>query len=176
MDELELVIPTKGLKEAANAYKKEHFDNGEYVLHGSALFDKMDSYDDWLVLNQDNSAESTVHDNWVVADTFFAVRKEDGKIIGMIDFRHRLNDFLKTYGGHIGYGVRPTERKKGYATQMLKMVLEHAKENGLDKVMLTCYEDNEASRRTIEKCNGLLEKFSFYTDGRKMRVYWIHLS
>lgn len=116
----------------------------------------MGSYDDWLKLIQDNSAESTVRDKWVIATTFFIGRKEDGKIIGMIDFRHRLNEFLQNYGGHIGYGVRPSERKKGYATQMLKMVFERAKAMGVEKVMLTCYEENETSRRTIEKCNGIL--------------------
>jgi predicted acetyltransferase len=91
----------------------------------------------------------------------------------MIDIRHSLNEFLSKYGGHIGYGVRPSERNKGYATQMLRMALQYLKQIGLTKVMLACYQENVASRRTIEKCNGVLEREFLHSDGKTVQVFWI---
>lgn len=92
----------------------------------------------------------------------------------MIDIRHSLNDFLCNYG-HIGYGVRPSERKKGYATQMLKMALDYARQIRLSKVMLACYKDNEASSKIIQKCNGIFEKEILHPNGKIIQVYWITL-
>lgn len=121
----------------AYEYKQEHLRNGEHELHGSALLGNL-NYDEWLELVENNSDEKTVRSDWVVSSTFFAVRKSDSKIVGIIDIRHYLNDFLKNYGGHIGYAVRPTERHKGYATQMLEQGLEYCKTIGLERVMLCC--------------------------------------
>lgn len=174
MNDLELIKPTKAFEEAAFEYKKEHFDIGEYELHGSALLGKIELYDDWLKMLEENSNEKTVHSDWVVASTFFAIRKSDQKIIGLIDIRHGLNDFLRNYG-HIGYGVRPSERKKGYATQMLKMALDYARQIRLSKVMLACYKDNEASSKVIQKCNGIFEKDILHPNGKIVQVYWITL-
>jgi len=171
MDEIELVIPNKKLEIGALEYKKEHFHNGEDEMHGSALFDKTNSYDDWLIQLKNNSDETTVNSKWVVSTTFFAVRKCDGKI----DIRHTLNEFLKEYGGNIGYGVRPSERKKGYATEILKMALEYCKKLDLKKVMLACYKENEASSKTITKCGCILEKEFMYTDKKIVQTFWIAL-
>lgn len=92
----------------------------------------------------------------------------------MIDIRHHLNNpFLTEFGGHIGYAVRPSERKKGYATQMLKMALEYAKSLGITKIMLGCYSDNTASVETIGNCGGILTESKLYTDGKPMNIYWI---
>lgn len=174
MGHLIFVKPTLEWEQAALNYKQEHILHNEAEIHGSALLDSM-PYRQWLKLVEDNSNETTVHDNWVVASTFFVVRKCDNKIIGMVDIRHYLNDFLANYGGHIGYGVRPTERKKGYATQILNFALKYAKSVGLTKVMLACYKDNIASRKTILKCNGKFEHEFIYTDGKSVQVFWISL-
>ncbi|MDF2479475.1 MAG: hypothetical protein K0S24_4958 [Sphingobacterium sp.] len=85
------------------------------------------------------------------------------------------NVFLTQYGGHIGYAVRPSERKKGYAIKMLTMALEYAKSLGLQKVMLGCYSNNVASIKTITKCGGVLTKSKPYADGTPMNVYWVSL-
>lgn len=151
MDQLILLKPIATYKDEAEAFKQEFFDCGESIINGSALFDQME-YEEWLENTTRNSNPDTVRPDWVVADTFFAARQSDNKMIGMIDIRHNLNhEFLTQYGGHIGYAVRPSERKKGYATQMLLMALMYAKSLGLHKVMLGCYADNIASIRTIEK-------------------------
>jgi len=173
MNEIELLLPNKELESAALEYKREHFDNQEYEMHGSSLFDHTHSYDGWLERLKNNSNEQTVNPDWVVSTTFFALRKCDNKIIGMIDIRHTLNQYLNLYGGNIGYGVRPSERKKGYATEILKLALKYCKQLGLQKVMLVCYKDNEASRKTIINCGSVLEKEFVYTDGRIVQKFWV---
>lgn len=162
------------MKAQALAYIREHRAQGECELHGGALLGSM-SYEDWLVLTEENAQASTVHANWVVADTYFVVRGADQRIIGMVDIRHSLNDFLASYGGHIGYGVRPSERRKGYATAILRMALEYAKRLGLKRVMLACYADNVASRKTILRCGGVLERECTQEDGKTVQFFGIAL-
>jgi predicted acetyltransferase len=175
MSELELRLPTLQHKQEAEHFKNDFFEVEENLIYGSALFDKME-YEKWLVQNTNNRHESTVGSNWVVATTFFAVRKRDQKIVGMIDIRHNLkHDFLSQYGGHIGYSVRPGERKKGYATEMLKEGLEYVKSLNIEKVMVSCYADNIPSIKTIEKFNGVLSEVKPYPDGKLINIYWINL-
>ena len=175
MNEILLVSPNKAMEAAALDYRREHFENHEFELHGSSLLDTTNSYDAWLKQLSDNSNEETVNPDWVVSSTFFAVRKSDRKIIGMVDIRHHLNEFLSTSGGHIGYGIRPSERNRGYASKILNMALLYCKELDLSKVMLACYKDNVASSRTIVKCGGILHKEFFNADGKIVQIYWISL-
>ncbi len=175
MERLILVRPTPGHRGQAEDYRAEHTLAGEAHLHGSAMLDQME-YGAWLEQVRDNNDPKTARTGWVSADTFFAVRKTDGRLIGMVDIRHTLNEFLAAYGGHIGYGVRPSERRKGYATEILRLALGHAKEPlGLPRVMISCNQDNEGSRRTILACGGRLERAFTHTDGHRVEVYWIAL-
>ncbi len=185
MSELELQLPTAEHKKAAENFKNEFFKNLETVINGSALFDQME-YEPWLEHNIKNRQKSTVDPNWVPATTFFAVRKQDCKIVGMIDIRHNLkNEFLAQYGGHIGFSVRPSERKKGYGTEILKMGIEYAKSLGIKKMMLGCFSDNLPSIRTIVKCGGILKDTKLYSGGQLLKIhemqeklvniYWIDL-
>jgi predicted acetyltransferase len=156
MEENELQFPGTRHEERAEEFKREFFVHNESCINSSALLDQM-PYREWLSNTVRNSHAETVRKDWVVATTFFAVRKRDDRIVGMIDIRHSLdNAFLSQYGGHIGYAVRPSERRKGYATGMLHMALSYAKSLGLRKVMLGCYANNVASIKTIEKCGGIL--------------------
>lgn len=111
----------------------------------------------------------------MVASTFFVVDKTRDKIIGIIDIRHELNDFLSSYSGHIGYGVRPSERRKGFATKMVPLAFEFCKSINLNKVMLACYKDNVASSKTITNNGGILEREFSHSDGKIVQVYWIVL-
>ena len=147
---IKLVRPTIELKSEALDYRQEHFDNNELIINGSELFDKINSYEEWLEKVNNNSKIETVDPNWVLTDTFFAIREEDNKIIGIIDLRHTLNEFLKDFGNS-GYSVRPSERKKGYATEILRLLLKYAKEIGLKELHLSVERDNIPSIKIIVK-------------------------
>lgn len=98
---------------------------------------------------------------------------EGDKFIGRVSIRHFLNEKLKNVGGHIGYSIRPTEREKGYGSLILKLVLPKAKGMGLDKVMVTCSKDNIASKKIIEKNQGMLDSEGIGDKGEPLLRFWI---
>jgi len=147
----------------------------ECSIPGSRGLHHYDKYEEWLWLVK----ECEKPDNTLLgvqASTYFAVRNSDGEVVGCIELRHTLNEALAVSGGHIGFSVVPTERRKGYATQMLKQMLAEAKRIGLDKVLLTCDIDNIGSYKTIEACGGKREQdVPFVLDGEQYYKYWITL-
>ena len=102
---------------------------------------------------------------------------EDEAYIGRISVRHVLNDKLQAGGGHIGYEVRPSKRRRGYGLKMLKQVLPKTKELGIAKVLITCDSTNIASKKIIERCGGVLENEveTGIEKPSKLR-YWINLA
>ena len=162
--------PIKEYEAEALAFKKEFIDNGEQTINGSELLDQMDSYDEWLKSVSDNTSPETVNPSWVVTDTYFAF-DESNRLVGIIDLRHNLNDFLKDFGNS-GYSVRPSERRKGYATEMLRLIIERAAEIGLGKLQLSVERTNEPSVKTILKNGGKYER-SFTFEGEEADVYMI---
>jgi len=118
-------------------------------------------------------ADIMLQKGFVPATLYFLV--DDGKVLGAISFRHQLIPCLLLNGGHIGYGVRPSERGKGYASVMLKLLLQQTNPQNYPKVMLSCDEDNPASAKTIENCGGILQDKVEY-EGVMTRRYWISLN
>lgn len=169
---LKLVRPTLDMKEAALNFKQEFLDNGEKVINGSEMLDNMDSYEKWLESVTRNQFSDTVNPEWVVTDTFFAVDGNE-RIVGIIDLRHTLNEFLKDFGNS-GYSVRPSERKKGYATKMLSLVKSVAKQAGMTQLQLSVERDNEPSVKTIVNNGGVYMR-SFEFQGESADVYMIDL-
>ena len=169
---LRLVRPTEEWKEKALDFRQEFFDHHEMVINGSELLDKTERYEDWIQSVTDNMSAETVSPDWVVTDTYFAV-DESGRVVGIIDFRHTLNDFLKDLG-NCGYSVRPSERGKGYATEMLRLLLKTARETGMKELHLSVEKDNVPSVRTIVKNGGVYER-SFAFNGEEADVYRILL-
>ena len=169
---IKLKRPVKEYENEALAFKQEFIDNGENTINGSELLDRMESYDEWLKTVTDNISEETVNPSWVVTDTYFAFDDND-RIVGIIDLRHELNDFLKDFGNS-GYSVRPSERRKGYATQMLGLIVKRAEEIGLERLQLSVERTNEPSVKTIIKNNGKYER-SFEFEGEEADVYIINL-
>ena len=106
---------------------------------------------------------------------FFLLDTERNILLGAINIRHYLNDYLLNYGGHIGDGIRPSERGKGYATEMIRLSLSECKKLGLDKVLMVCNKSNIASAKTIIKNGGILENEFTTEDGKTYQRYWIHI-
>lgn len=170
---LKLIRPSKEHEKEALEFKKEFFDNGENTINGSELLDQTDSYESWLQAVTNNASKATVNPEWVVTDTYFAI-DENERIVGVIDFRHELKGFLKDFGNS-GYSIRPSERKKGYATQMLSLILERAKETGLKSFQLSAEKSNTPSIKTIIKNGGKYSR-SFTVNNEEADVYIIDLS
>jgi len=168
---MELVFPTIEHKQAALDYRQEYIDCGETHIHGSSSLLQADSYEKWLEKITWNQNEATP--DWVTGSVYFAV--VDGKIIGTIAVRHYLNDSLMKSGGHIGYGIRPSERRKGYGTKMLALALEKCREFGIEKALVTCDKVNIASAKTAMRNGGVLENEIIEDDGNIVQRYWITL-
>ncbi|MDR1694426.1 MAG: GNAT family N-acetyltransferase [Lactobacillaceae bacterium] len=103
---------------------------------------------------------------------------DEGEFIGQFSLRHYLNDFLFMHGGNIGYVIRPSKRKMGYATKGLGLVLTEARKLGLDKVMISAKEENIGSWKAIEKNGGELDNVTampWDTSGPRFKRYWINL-
>lgn len=105
----------------------------------------------------------------------FLVATVHEEIVGRVSIRYELNDYLRMYGGHVGYAVRPQFRRQGYATQMLRMALVRLAQAGIDNVLVTCDETNIASQKTIESCGGILENIVENPTDPSQRTcrYWI---
>ena len=110
----------------------------------------------------------------VPATTLFALDVERNIFVGAVNIRHELNDYLLSFGGHIGDGVRPTERRKGYATEMIALALEECRSMGIDKVLMTCDKDNIGSAKSIRNNGGVLEN-EVNQNGELVQRYWIDL-
>ena len=168
---MELIFPTAELELAALEYRASHFEFGEKEIHGDAGFDIAESYTAWLNKLKDNL--NIKEGDFVPSTTYFGVK--NGKIVGIIDIRHRLNDSLKKVGGHIGYSIKPSERGKGYATQMLSLALDKCREIGVSKALLTCNKSNIASAKVIMNNAGVLEDEFTDEEGNVVQRYWITL-
>ncbi len=171
-NELVLVRPSAALREAVWEYRQEYLDFGETHINGSCGIARASNYDEWLELVL--SIEKDKLRDGVHASTFFSVRKADRKIIGSTQLRHALTPELEMHGGHIGYGIRPSERKKGYGKQQLLLVLDEARNLKIPKAMIICDKDNIPSAKTAIGCGGILAAENIH-EGITQQIYWIDL-
>lgn len=109
-------------------------------------------------------------------ETFWIAISDTEEIVGGIIFRQQLKGNLINHGGNLGYLIRPLERKNGYGTEMLHLALEKCRENGLEKVLVTCRDTNVASEKVIKKNGGIYEN-NFYDkkSDKNYKRYWIKL-
>ena len=176
MKELKLILPTSADEQEVWGYRKEFLEQGS-SLDGSGGLAEAESFAQWYSKTLANRSEQTVCPGLVPATTFLAV-DADGKLIGMIDIRHRLNEGLLRFGGNIGYSVRPCCRRQGYATQMLALALEECRKMQMQKVLDTCIKENIVSSMTILKYGVVLVNEGEVNDYGEDRIrlrYWITL-
>lgn len=112
-------------------------------------------------------------EGFIENSTYWLINEND-KILGAIDIRHKLTDYLLFRGGHIGYGIRPSERQKGYASLMLSLAMKECKDIGLSKVLITCLKSNLGSAKTILNNGGILESEDI-DNGEIFQRYWIYI-
>ena len=173
-DELELVFPTKEYKKQVEEYLQEFLDNGENEIAGDGSLDRIKDFDKWLEKIQNDLSRNTIDKDRIPATVYLTIRKSDNRIVGNLQIRHFLNEKLLNYGGHIGDSIRPSERRKGYATEQIRLALEKCKELGIDNVLMDCDKSNIASAKSIKNNGGVLEN-EIYVDGVLVQRYWISL-
>ena len=174
---LQLVRPEERYAAQVMQYKEEMLASGD-SLDGCAGLEKVSTYAEWA--DFETRLREEYGGSYTPSEVFPAVRSGADRVVGVMDHRHSpLLSFLLQYGGNIGYSVRPTERRKGYANEMLKQLLPICRAYGEQGVLLTCDKTNDASGKTMVKNGGTLE--NEVMDGGKLsesgvvQRYWIAL-
>jgi predicted acetyltransferase len=172
LDALTLVLPDKTHKRAWKTAVAEFKAARETLIPGALNYGRR-RYGAYLKITESFAANINVPPRMVPATTYFLMSPSSPKILGAISVRHTLNDDLRRFGGHIGYGIVPSERGHGYAARMLMLALEKCRAMSLTRVMVACYKDNLASAKTIQRCGGTLDIEHLEDDGRVTQQYWI---
>jgi predicted acetyltransferase len=153
----------------AEEFGRDRIDGGAM---GSQTVDQLrdpDVFAAWVTMLLAHERGEDLTDELVASTTRWL--DVDGRLVGFLSVRHELNEFLRELGGHIGYAIRPSERRRGYATAATASALAECRRLGIDRVLITCDDTNVASARVIERNGGVLEDIR----GGKRR-YWVDLA
>ncbi len=174
MDRVDLITPREALEGSHRTFVEEFRAKGEPVVPWVAD-EPYDTFANYVAKLNDGAKGIGLRPGMVSHSTFWLVDGH-GEIVAISNLRHALTEFLLRFGGHIGYGVRPSARRRGYATEILRLTLCEARALGLRKIRLTCDKDNIASARTIRANGGEPDGEEFLPDEQRVvSRYWISL-
>lgn len=151
MEEIRLLRPSIEYGEDIMQFRQEIIKaNDTDSFAGCGSLRCCSTIEEWLHILTEMENVNTCPTGSVTSNTYIAVRSSDNKTVGVIDLRHHINHpILELWGGHIGYSIRPSERNKGYAKEMLRQSFQKCKDRCMDRVMITCSRDNFASENKI---------------------------
>lgn len=174
MKSISLISPTSDLEQNYDRMLKEWIATGEQLVPFVLRYDCKDFPGLIQQLENESKGIGFKHDHvWVRNSTYWMI-DEDKNILGVSNIRHELTDELRKIGGHIGYGITPSYRRKGYATLILKLSLIEARKIGIGDVLVSCHTDNIGSAKSITNNGGILEA-EFEFEGRATQNYWIRV-
>lgn len=168
-----LIKPTLALQDAYLPFYQEWLDSGESMVPWVISKDPT-HFTEMLEFLHNNETEDGIPTGWVPSSTYWLVTA-DQRVVGAVNIRHRLTEKLWNCGGHIGYGIRPSERRKGYATKLLALALDQARELGISKALVVCDAVNVASERTIRNNGGIQDVDFTEENGNVVKRFWIPL-
>ncbi len=173
---IKLIPPSKEYENEIYDFKNEMLADGDDEFNGCGGLQRYSTLEEWKAHLDVYSDRNRIdpESNYVEGSQYMLVETSSRRVLGMVNLRHYLNEFLLAFGGHIGYSVRPTERGKGYGKLQLMLALEKLKAIGVNEALVTCDNDNAASYKTIEACGGTLEN-TVYSErfGCLVRRYWV---
>jgi len=174
MESLKLVLPTNKYKKQIDEYKKNMIQSNSSMDGCGPL--KQNNFTIWLKKCKEWRKGINLPEQFVPSTQYLCIRKSDNKLVGMLQLRHHLNDFLLNYCGHIGYSIDPHERNKGYGKKILALGLNKCKKLGINKVLVVCRETNNPSRKCILFNGGVFEDSrTRELDNITLERYWINI-
>lgn len=172
MNAIKLLKPSTEYASEIMDFRQELLDAGSDFAGCGSLFN-CNTAEEWIHVVEQR--EKICQEGGVTSSSYIAVRLYDHKIVGIIDLRHHIDHpILSVWGGHTGYTVRPSERRKGYAKEMLRQNLKNCQTRGLPRILIVCDRNNIASEKTIVANGGVFEK-ELCIDGHVMKRFWIEL-
>jgi predicted acetyltransferase len=175
-EEMKLILPSAEWADEIKDFRREFLET-ESSMDGQGLLPRMDDPLKWITWSRAQEKRETCSPDLVPATQFLYVNDEVHHLAGMIQVRHEFNDFLAKYGGHIGYSIRPCDRRKGYGTAQLQAVLPYCWSIGLNEVLITCLRGNTGSEKIILACGGVYESTVTLHDEKQgdlfLKRFWI---
>ncbi len=169
-----LIKPSMDYREEYLVFYEDWIASGEDIVPWVVERDPSDFCEYLDFLYSQDSEDKVSHPDWVPHSTFWLLN-EDNRIVVATNIRHRLNQKLLNCGGHIGYGIAPSHRRRGYANELLSQALKITWTMGLEAVLLVCDKVNLGSEKTIMKNGGVFESEFIEEDGNIVKRFWIHL-